>query len=129
MISHLLTPIRRIRSLEGKIHESGHWYKQRIYALVSVPLIVYLLYLVKISQTLSRTELLLLYANPLRSAPIVVLSVLLALHFRIGMESIIRDYVHHHALKLACSLLNGIYVASTAVLIVVTFSALYMHHY
>jgi succinate dehydrogenase / fumarate reductase membrane anchor subunit len=102
----LRTPLARVRGLGSAKSGTGHFWLQRLTAISNAVLVVFLLWLVfalvgkdyaTVKETLQR---------PLITLPLLLLILSGTVHMRLGMQSIIEDYVHAEGRKLLALMLN-----------------------
>ena len=81
------------------------WRYQRILSLALIPLTIFFLYLLNNSLPINNTETILqvfqniCIQNPLT---ILILSIIVIMHMKMGVQEIIEDYVHTEKTKLVC---------------------------
>jgi succinate dehydrogenase / fumarate reductase membrane anchor subunit len=88
-----------------------HFIFQRITAVLNIPILVFLLYLIFIIPGMGYEEVSNLFQKPLILFLSLVLTFNFSFHMKLGMQMIIEDYIHENKnLKLAL-LLNNIFVS------------------
>lgn len=99
---------KRARGL-GSAHEgTGHFWLQRVSALALIPLSVWLMVeLVGSFLGSDRATAALWFRHPLHALAMLLFVLAIALHARLGMQTIIEDYVHCEAKKIALLLVNN----------------------
>jgi succinate dehydrogenase / fumarate reductase membrane anchor subunit len=100
------TPLRNVRGLGSAKEGADHFWRQRLTAvanLVLVPLLVALLAALAGADHATVTRTL---AHPLVALPLLLLVVSGIVHMRIGMQTIIEDYVHGEGAKVVLLMLN-----------------------
>jgi len=116
------TPLSRVRHY-GSAHEgTGHFWRQRLTGAANVPLTIGLIVVVAMAVGRPYDEVRALIGSPFVAALLVLLFVSVAIHMRIGMQTIVEDYVHGEAGKivlLGASTLFCVVVAAVAILAVV----------
>ena len=102
---NLRTPLARAIGVGSAKSGAGHWWSQRLSALllaVTVPWFIYLL--VSLSgvdyQTLRLT-----IAHPFNSLMLTLLVIGVFSHAQLGLQVIVEDYVHQPALEIALQIL------------------------
>jgi len=108
------TPLGRVRGLGSARAGTNHFWAQRLTAFVNVPLALFyialLLALSGVDYQSVRTAL----ANPLVAVPTLLLVLSGAWHMRIGMQTIIEDYVTGSGAKLGLLIGNIVFVSVIA---------------
>ncbi|WP_026380311.1 succinate dehydrogenase, hydrophobic membrane anchor protein [Afifella pfennigii] len=110
------TMLSQVRGLgSAGIGTDSHLIRQRITAYANIPLIVgailVVVSLIGADYETARQRL----SNPLVAALLVALILNVTIHMRLGMQSVIEDYVHHEGLKAASWIANWLYTAGLAV--------------
>jgi len=112
------TPLHRVRHY-GSAHDgTGHFWRERLSGAANAILVVCL---VGVTLTLVHApygQAAAIVGSPIVAALLVLFFVAVAVHMRLGMESIIEDYVHGEGLKvvlLGASTLFSIAVAAVAI--------------
>ncbi|MCA0393863.1 MAG: succinate dehydrogenase, hydrophobic membrane anchor protein [Proteobacteria bacterium] len=101
----LRTPLKRALGLGSGKTGTEHFWKQRVTAIILVPLVVWfiltLLSLVGADLATARG----IIARPWNAILFSIFLVTLFWHARLGLQVVIEDYVHQRALELALQLL------------------------
>lgn len=100
------TPLKNVRHL-GSAHEGAdHFIMQRLTAVANVVLGIFLVWLVAKVAGADYAAARALLRNPFVSLGLLLLIVSGMIHMRLGMATIIEDYVHGEGAKLAALALN-----------------------
>ena len=94
-------PIATAKGLGSAKSGFGHWWMQRLTAVVLAllsPFVVYCLAKYGVSDYL---QLKAMFAQPLFSAVSVVYILALFWHARLGMQVVVEDYIHSHGLEIS----------------------------
>lgn len=106
------TPLAKVRGLGSAKEGTDHFWKQRVTALANVPLT---LFLVGLIARLAGSDYATVRAT-LQQPLIAILLLLLVLsgihHMRMGMQTIIEDYVPREGRKLGLLMLNSFFAYS-----------------
>jgi succinate dehydrogenase / fumarate reductase, membrane anchor subunit len=108
------TPLARVRGLGSAKEGTDHFWKQRVTAFSNIFLV---LFLAGLMVSIAGAD----YAvvkKTLQKPAIAILLLLLVLsgvhHMRLGMQTIIEDYVHSEGRKILCLMLNSFFAISIA---------------
>jgi succinate dehydrogenase / fumarate reductase membrane anchor subunit len=108
----LSTPLKKARGFGSAKSGTEHFWMQRVTAIANVPLVLFTLWFMVAHLGATRAELVSAIANPFAALALVLTLVSVLWHMRLGMQVIIEDYVHGHALKLALLLLNTFFTVA-----------------
>jgi succinate dehydrogenase / fumarate reductase membrane anchor subunit len=108
------TPLARVRGL-GSAHEgTQHFWRQRVTAVSNLFLVCFLLFLVVKLAGQDHASVRAALSHPLYAIPILLLVVSGAVHMRLGMQTIIEDYVHSEGPKVLALMLNTFFAIAIA---------------
>ena len=100
------TPLAKVRGL-GSAHEGAdHFWRQRLTAVANVPLVLFLVWMLITHVGADHGTVAAFLGQPLVAILMVLLVLSAAIHMRLGMQTIIEDYVHGEGLKVLCLMLN-----------------------
>ncbi len=111
----LRTPRARVKGLGASGHGAGHFWVQRLTAAANVPLMLAFVVVVALMANRPYPEALALMSHPLVALILILATISVTLHMRIGMQIVIEDYVHDKALKIVSLLANNFYAVLVAV--------------
>jgi succinate dehydrogenase / fumarate reductase membrane anchor subunit len=97
----LMTPLARVRGLGSAKSGVHHWWAQRITALAIVPLAIWFIASLLAMIGGGHGAMLAWFASPLNSIAMALLVFAMCYHAFLGLQVIIEDYVHCHALQAA----------------------------
>jgi succinate dehydrogenase membrane anchor subunit len=112
------TPLKKVRYLGSAKEGADHFWKQRVTAIANVFLGIFLVWLIVSLLGADYATVRHKLANPLIALGLLGLILSGAIHMRLGMQTIIEDYVHGEGLKLTALMLNtffAIFVALASV--------------
>jgi succinate dehydrogenase / fumarate reductase membrane anchor subunit len=108
------TPLARVRGL-GSAHEgTQHFWRQRVTAVSNLFLVCFLLFLVVKLAGQDHASVRAALSHPLYAIPILLLVVSGVVHMRLGMQTIIEDYVHSEGSKVVALMLNTFFATAIA---------------
>lgn len=127
--SHSLrAPLARARGLGSAKDGFHHWWLQRLTALVMIPLGVWFV-LQFISQLAGaeRADVAAWLENPFVAIALVVFLVAMLIHAKLGIQTVLEDYVHTHTRKIVLLLINQFLFIGLA--IVSVFAVVKLHFF
>lgn len=114
-MTDMQTPRRRVRGLGAAGSGSAHFWMQRVTAIANIPLVVFLLALLVALTGVNHDTARHYVANPLVSIMLILLVVSGAFHMRLGMQTIIEDYIHGAATRTILLVGNILFPTAIAV--------------
>ena len=109
------TPLARVKGLGAAGHGVEHWWLHRMTAVSNIPLIVAFVIIVASLAGRSHAEALAIVAHPIVAILLVLCFISVMNHMRLGMQTVIEDYVHDKGLKIAALIANNFFAAVIAV--------------
>ncbi len=103
------TPLARVRGLGSAKGGTDHFWKQRLTAVSNVFLVGFLIVLVAKLAGQDHAAVRRALAQPYVAIPILLLVISGVVHMRLGMQTIIEDYVHSEGAKVAALMLNSFF--------------------
>ena len=100
------TPLKRVRGLGSAKEGADHFWLQRVTAVANVLLVCFFIGLVLRLIGQSHGTVKAALASPLVSVPLLLLILSATIHMRLGMQTIIEDYVTAEGRKIAALLAN-----------------------
>ena len=105
MSDDLRNPLARARGLGSAKSGFGHWWAQRLSAVVLALLTPFVVYCLARYGNAEYAALKAQFAKPLFSAAALLYLLALFWHARLGLQVVIEDYVHHAALETVLQIL------------------------
>ena len=109
------TPLARVKGLGASGHGVEQWWLHRMTAVSNVPLIVAFVIIVASLAGRSHAQALTMLSNPLVAILLVLCFISVTNHMRLGMQTVIEDYVHDKGYKIAAVIANNFYAVIIAV--------------
>ena len=108
------TPLKTVRYLGSAKEGADHFWKQRLTGVANVFLGLFLVWLIASLIGSDYLTVKAKLANPLIAMPLLALVVSATVHMRLGMQTIIEDYVHGEGAKIVLLMLNTFFSAFVA---------------
>jgi succinate dehydrogenase / fumarate reductase, membrane anchor subunit len=108
------TPLKAARHLGSAKEGADHFWKQRITAVANVFLGLFLVWLIASLIGADHATVKAKLANPLIALALLALIGSGTLHMRLGMQTIIEDYVNGEAAKIVLLMMNTFFAAFIA---------------
>ena len=106
MKTDLRTPLARVRGLGSAKTGTHHFWLQRLTAVSNAVLVVIFIWLVLTLVGKDHATVQASLRRPLVALPLLLLILSGTVHMRLGMQTIIEDYVHSEGRKLIALMLN-----------------------
>ncbi len=116
------TPLKRVRGSGAAGEGTGHFWLQRLTAIANLFLISFFVVLLVALHDQTYEGVRAAFANPFVALTMALVIVVACIHMRLGMQTIIEDYVHGGT-RVVCVILNtffAILVAAASVFAIVT---------
>lgn len=110
------TEIGRVRGLGSAKHGAQHWLHQRLTAMGNLVLVLWLLFSFLRLSTLDHATVVGWIGSPLVAVPLMLMTISVFWHLRIGLQVLIEDYVHEEGSKIASLLILNFYAVGGAAL-------------
>lgn len=108
------TQIGRVRGLGSAKAGAHHWWLQRVTAASNLLLMLWFLVSLLRLPHYDLESVLVWLSSPLAAVPMALLIVSVFWHFRMGLQVVIEDYMHHESRFAALLVLNFYTVAMAA---------------
>lgn len=110
------TGIGRVRGLGSARHGSMHWWRQRVTAAGNLLLATWFVVSLFRLPSLDYATTVAWIGSPLVAVPLVLLTISVFYHLRLGLQVVMEDYVHEEAGKVFFVLLLNLYAIAGAAL-------------
>jgi succinate dehydrogenase / fumarate reductase membrane anchor subunit len=110
------TGIGRVRGLGSAKHGADHWWKQRVTAVGNLLLMVWFLFSLFRLPALDHAGVVKWIGSPLVAVPLILLTISVFWHLRLGLQVFMEDYVHDEGGKVAAILALNFYAIGGAAL-------------
>ncbi|KRB86700.1 succinate dehydrogenase [Sphingomonas sp. Root710] len=110
------TGIGRVRGLGSAKHGSMHWWRQRVTAVGNLLLATWFVVSLFRLPSLEHAAVLQWIGAPLVAVPLILLTISVFYHMRLGLQVFMEDYVHEEGSKVFCVLLLNFYAIAGAAL-------------
>jgi len=119
----LKTPLGRVRGLGSAKDGTHHFWLQRLTALAIIPLILWLMISIISLVGAGREDVVSWLSSPLAALLLILFTVAAFWHMKLGLQTIIEDYIHSEGRKLVAVILNNfICIALGAACVLATIS-------
>ena len=125
---NMRTPLKNVHNLGSAKEGADHFWKQRVSAVANIFLGIWLVWLIASLAGASHAEVKLALTNPMIAIGLLLLVLSGAFHMRLGMQTIIEDYVSGEGCKVALLMLNTFFaiavgLASTFAILKLSFGS------
>jgi succinate dehydrogenase / fumarate reductase membrane anchor subunit len=108
----LRSELSKARGLGSAKDGTGHWWHQRLTALVLIPTSLWFVYsLMNLATHGLRTDVITWMQNPVNAIALIVMLSALFYHAKLGLQTVIEDYVHQTCCKTTLLILNTLGMA------------------
>lgn len=119
--AQIRTPLARVRGLGSAKEGTDHFWRQRVTAVANLFLVIFAVCLVLRLVGTSYAEARAVLASPLVTVALAMLILSGAVHMRLGMQTVIEDYIHSEGMKIVLLMANtffAIAIGATCILAV-----------
>ena len=99
------TPLTRARRLGPAKSGTGHFWWQRVTAVILALLVPYIVFLVARIAGSDHETIATIIAKPWNAIIFTVFAIAMFWHAKLGLQVVIEDYIHHRGLHLALQIL------------------------
>ena len=114
-MTDMRTPLSRVRGLGSAKQGTDHFWLQRVTALITFPLVLFFLVSVLGHIGADYHRVLAYLGNPFVAVLMMLFVLFSVWHMRLGMQTVIEDYIHHRSLKVIAVILNVLFTSTIAI--------------
>jgi len=101
------TPLNRVRGLGSAKEGVDHFWHQRLTAVALFPLVLWLVYSLCVHVGEDYEAMRAWLARPTTAAPMLLLVFAGFYHMKLGLQTVIEDYIHKESTRIFLSVLNN----------------------
>jgi len=119
--AQIRTPLARVRGLGSAKEGTDHFWRQRVTGVANLILVVFAVFLMLRLVGASYVNAREILSSPVVTVALGMLILSGVIHMRLGMQTVIEDYIHSEGLKIVLLMLNtffAIAVGATCILAV-----------
>jgi succinate dehydrogenase / fumarate reductase, membrane anchor subunit len=119
--AQIRTPLARVRGLGSAREGTDHFWRQRVTGVANLFLVIFAVFLMLQLVGSSYQNARAVLSNPIVTVALGMLILSGVIHMRLGMQTVIEDYIHAEGLKIVLLVLNtffAIAVGATCILAV-----------
>lgn len=114
-VAQIRTPLARVRGLGSAKEGTDHFWRQRVTAIANLFLILFAVFVVLSLVGASYGDVRTRLSSPFVSVALLMLIVSAVIHMRLGMQTVIEDYIHGEGLKIVLLMLNTFFAIAISV--------------
>lgn len=104
----------RVKGLGAAHHGVEHWWSHRLSAIANIPLVLAFVIIVANLAGRPWPEAVRIVANPFTAVLLALLVISVTYHMRLGLQTVVEDYVHGKPLKFAAGIANTFFAIAIA---------------
>lgn len=112
--SSMRTPLGRVRGLGSAKAGTEHFWRQRLTALANIPLTLAAIGIAVALVGKNAADARALLSHPLLALTLMLFVLSVSLHMRLGLQTVIEDYVHGPVLKVLATMGNTFFAVTVA---------------
>ena len=110
------TGIGRVRGLGSAKHGSMHWWRQRVTGVANLLLATWFVFSLFRLPSFEYAAIVQWIGSPMVAVPLILLTISVFYHLRLGLQVTVEDYIHEEAGKVFFVLLLNFYAIAGAAL-------------
>ena len=110
------TGIGRVRGLGSARHGGQHWWRQRLTAASNLLLVTWFVVSLFRLPSFEHAAVIAWVGSPLVAVPLILLTISVFWHLRLGLQILLEDYVHEEGSKFAAIIALNFYAIGGAAL-------------
>jgi len=103
------TPLNRVRHHGSGKSGTQHFWHQRLTAIANIPLTIFLIWLMIDVSGSNHSEVIATIKHPIVAFGLVAVILSFVWHMRLGMQTVIEDYVHGPGIKISLLVINSMF--------------------
>jgi succinate dehydrogenase / fumarate reductase, membrane anchor subunit len=111
---NMQTPLRRVLHLGSAREGTSHFWRLRLTALANVPLVIAFVVVIVSLVGQPHDQVVARLASPLVAVMLLLMIASVAVHMRLGMQTVIEDYVHGEGARIVALIANTFFVVAVA---------------
>ncbi len=112
--AEIRTPLARARGLGSAKEGATHFWRQRVTAVANIVLVILLTWVLVGLAGADYATVKAALKNPLVTLLLLLFIISGVIHMRLGMQTVIEDYVHSEGRKVVCLMLNTFFAGIVA---------------
>jgi succinate dehydrogenase / fumarate reductase, membrane anchor subunit len=104
----------KVRGLGAAHDGTSHFWMQRVTAIANLPLVIYLVYFIVSHVGHARADVVASIKSPFCAITLSLAVFSMFWHMKLGLQTVIEDYVHHPVIKILALLANTFYAFGLA---------------
>lgn len=116
MAGKMRTPLSRVRGLGSAKDGTDHWWKQRLTAMINLPLMLWLVISIVALSGHDYAQAVAWLKHPVAATLMVLALLNLFYHLRLGLQVVVEDYIHAEGTKVVLLTLLTLSCAGLALL-------------
>ncbi len=100
-----MSDLGKVRGLGSAKSGTEHFWHQRVTAIANIPLVIFLIYFILSHLGAPRASVVASLKTPLCAVLICLAMISILWHMRLGLQTVVEDYVHSEGKKLATLLI------------------------
>jgi succinate dehydrogenase / fumarate reductase, membrane anchor subunit len=107
---HIRTPLARVRGFGAAKSGTGHFWLQRVTAVANIPLTIAAIIIMMMLLGRNQPAAAQILGSPTVAIIMLLFIATICTHMRVGMQTIIEDYVHDEIVKYGLLIANSFFI-------------------